>query len=428
MPILYISSDRALRPEASPVATRAQARDRPSAVEATVTTADQIQIRPFRIEIPQSDIEDLQHRLARTRYADELPPEEVATKVQGVPAPPGWEYGVPVGYVRERVERWRDAFDWRDREARLNEYPQFITQIDGQDIHFVHVRSSEPEATPLLLTHGWPNMFTEYLGLVGPLANPRANGGDPADAFHVVIPSIPGFGFSGPTRVRGWSAYRTAGAWAELMRRLGYDRYGTHGNDAGAIIGPILGELDRSHVMGVHVNQIFSFPTGEPAEFEGLTQEELGYLEFGRAFIEHAIHDRAQANQPQTLAHALADSPSGQLAWIGQLLGDAVPVDELLTIASLFWFTNTAASSARFYFENRAWFAAHQGERQGEVSTVPIGLASFAFDFRPIRKFAERDHSNIVHWSEFDHGGHWAAHDAPDTLIDDIRQFFRKVR
>ena len=392
-----------------------------------MTVTVETEVRPFTIEIPEADVDDLKIRLARTRYAEELPSTEFAGKIDGIPVPPGWEYGVPVSYVRERVDRWRSAFDWREHEARLNDYPQYVTTIDDLDIHFVHVRSPEPNATPLILTHGWPNMFTEYLGLVGPLTDPRAHGGDPTDAFHVVIPSIPGFGFSGPTRERGWNAARTAAAWAELMRRLGYERYGAHGNDAGAIVGPILGEMDRDHVIGVHVNQIFSFPRGEPGEFEGLTEEEVGYLQFGQAFIEHAIHDRSMANQPQTLAHALADSPAGQLAWMGQLLGDAVPEDDLLVIASLFWFTNTSASAARFYFENRAWFAAHQGEPQGVVTTVPIGLASFAYDFKPVRKFAERDHSNIVHWNDYDRGGHWAAHDAPDLLLSDIREFFRKV-
>jgi epoxide hydrolase len=384
-------------------------------------------IRPFKIEIPEEAVDDLQSRLRNTRFADELPPESFAGKLQGIPTPPGWEYGVPVGYVRERVERWRDAFDWREHEARLNGFPQFMTEIDGQDVQFVHVRSAEPDATPLILTHGWPNMFTEYLGLVGPLTDPVAHGGEAKDAFHVVIPSIPGFGFSGPTREPGWNAARTAQAWAQLMRRLGYERYGTHGNDAGAIVGPILGELNREHVIGVHVNQIFSFPTGTPGEFDGLTPEEVGSLQFGQAFVEHAIHDRSQANQPQTIAHGLADSPAGQLAWIGQLLGDAVPIDDLLEIASLFWFTNTSASSARFYFENRAWFATHVGERQRAVTTVPVGLASFAFDFRPIRKFVERDHSNVIHWNNYDRGGHWAAHDAPDLLVGDIREFYRKV-
>jgi pimeloyl-ACP methyl ester carboxylesterase len=386
------------------------------------------EIRPFTIDIPQADIDDLKGRLARTRYANELPAESFAGKLEGVPAPPGWEYGVPVGYVRERIDRWRDGFDWREHEARLNAYPQFITTIDGQQIHFVHVRSPESNATPLILTHGWPNLFIEYLGLVGELTDPAAHGGDPTDAFHVVIPSIPGFGFSGPTREPGWNAARTAAAWAALMSRLGYERYGAHGNDAGAIVSPILGELDGEHVIGVHVNQIFSFPKGEPGEFEGLTEAEMGYLQFGQAFIEHAIHDRSMSNQPQTLAHGLADSPAGQLAWMGQLLGDVVPVDDLLTIASLFWFTNTSASAARFYFENRAWFATHAGERQGAVTSVPIGLASFALDFKAIRKFADRDHANIVHWNDYDRGGHWAAHDAPDLLLADIREFFRRVR
>jgi pimeloyl-ACP methyl ester carboxylesterase len=393
-----------------------------------VQTELQTEMRPFTIQIPQADVDDLRSRLARTRYADELPAEEFAGKLEGIPAPPGWEYGVPVSYVQERVERWHDVFDWWEQERRLNGYPQSLTTIDGQDIHVVHVRSPEPDATPVILTHGWPNMFTEYLGLVGPLTDPAAHGGDRADAFHVVIPSIPGFGFSGPTRVPGWNAARTAEAWAELMRRLGYERYGVHGNDAGAIVGPLLGELDREHVIGVHVDQIFSFPRGETGEFDSLTEEEVGYLRFGQSFIEHAIHDRAMSNQPQTLAHGLADSPAGLVAWIGQLLGDAVPIDDLLTIASLFWFTNTSGSAARFYFENRAWFATHQGERQGAVTSVPIGLASFAYDFKPIRRFAERDHANIVHWNDYDRGGHWAAHDAPDLLIADIREFFRRFR
>jgi len=381
------------------------------------------EIKPFRIEIPQADLDDLNDRLARTRWAEELPVEEVAGQIEGIPAPPGWEYGVPLSYVRNLVTRWRDDFDWRAQEARLNEYPQFTTEIDGQNIHFVHVRSAEPNATPLILTHGWPNTFVEYLELVGPLTDPRAHGGDPAQAFHVVIPSIPGFGFSGPTHERGWNAARTAKAWAELMSRLGYDRYAVHGNDAGAIISPILGELDREHVIGVHVNQIFSFPKGEPGEFDGLTPEEFGSLQFGQAFIEHAIHDRSQANQPQTLAHALADSPSGQLAWIGQLLGDALTPDDILTNASIYWFTNTAASSARFYFENRDWFA----HAESGSTSVPIGLASFAYDFRPVRRFAERDHSNIVHWKTYERGGHWAAHDATDLLIGDIREFFAEL-
>ena len=239
------------------------------------------EIRPFRIQIPQADLDDLADRLARTRWANELPLD--TSGPQRGPIPPGWEYGVPVGYVRDLVDHWQHKYDWRAWEARLNQYPQFITEIDGQPIHFLHVRSPEPQATPLMLTHGWPNTFLEYLDLVAPLTDPLGHGGEPADAFHVVVPSMPGFAFSGPTREPGWDAQRTARAWAELMRRLGYDRYGAHGNDAGAIVAPLQGRVDPEHVIGVHVNQFFSFPSGDPAEFEGLTPEELQYLNFLQA-------------------------------------------------------------------------------------------------------------------------------------------------
>jgi pimeloyl-ACP methyl ester carboxylesterase len=383
------------------------------------TNAD---IRPFRIDVPQDDLDDLQYRLTHTRWANELPPEERGSGSQAGPVPPGWEYGVPVSYVKKLVEYWSDGYDWRNWETKLNKYPQFTTEIDGQNIHFLHIRSPEPDATPLILTHGWPNTVVEYLGLIGPLTDPHAHGGDPADAFDVVVPSLPGFAFSGPTTEAGWDAQRTAKAWAELMHRLGYDRYGAHGNDAGAIVAPLQGRIDPDHVIGVHVNQIFSFPSGDPAEFEGLTQEELQYLEFLQGFVERSVHDKAQGAQPQTIAHALADSPTGQLAWSGQLFGDALSPDEILTNVSIYWLTNTAASAARFYYENK------HAEQPSGLTTVPIGLASFAFDFRPIRRFAERDHANIVHWSEFDRGSHWAAHDAPDLLLDDIRRFFHRFR
>jgi epoxide hydrolase len=378
------------------------------------------QIQPFRIEVPQADLDDLADRLARTRWANELPLDTSAP--QTGPIPPGWEYGVPVGYVRDLVDHWRHHYDWRAWEARLNQLPQYTTTIDGQTIHFLHVRSPEPDALPLILTHGWPNTFLEYVEFVGPLTDPRAHGGDPSDAFDVVVPDLPGFGFSGPTGEPGWDAQRTARAWAELMARLGYARYGAHGNDAGAIVAPLQGRVDPDHVIGIHVDQLFSFPSGDPAEFEGLSAEDLGYLQFLQGFVAHAVHDKLQQAQPQTVAHALADSPAGQLAWSGQLFGNALSKDHILTNVAIYWLTNTAASAARFYYEN-----AH-ATQPTEPTTVPIGLASFAFDFRPIRKFAERDHANIVSWSEFDRGGHWAAHDAPDLLLGDIRQFFRRFR
>jgi pimeloyl-ACP methyl ester carboxylesterase len=382
----------------------------------------QKELRPFRIEIPQADLDDLQDRLVRTRWVNELPAKSFAAEVQTGPIPPGWEYGVPLQYVKERVEYWRDGYDWREWEDKLNGYPQFTTTIDGQNIHFVHVRSPEPDAGALILTHGWPNSFLEYLELVAPLTDPRTHGADPADAFHVVIPSIPGFGFSGPTEEPGWNRYRTARAWVELMRALGYDSYGTHGNDAGAYIAPEMGRIAPDEVVGVHVNQIFSFPSGDPAELEGLTEEELRYLEFLQNFDEEmSAFAKLQATKPQNAAHALADSPAGQLAWIGQLLGESVSRETVVTNAAIYWFTNTAASSARFYYED-----AH-AEHPKEPTTVPIGLASFAFDFKPLRRLAERDHKNIVSWNDFDRGGHWAAHDAPDLLVEDIRQFIRHL-
>jgi pimeloyl-ACP methyl ester carboxylesterase len=387
---------------------------------ANPTARTDTEIRPFRIEVPQADLDDLAERLARTRFANELPLD--TSRPPTGPIPPGWEYGVPLAYVRDLVDHWRQHYDWRAWEAKLNDYPQFTTTIDGQTIHFLHVRSAEPDALPLILSHGWPNTFLEYVDFVGPLTDPRAHGGDPADAFDVVIPDLPGFGFSGPTTEPGWDAQRTARAWAKLMARLGYQRYGVHGNDAGAIVAPLQGRVDPDHVIGIHVNQLFSFPSGDPAEFEGLSPEDLGYLQFLQGFVEHAVHDKLQQAQPQTVAHALADSPAGQLAWSGQLFGEALSKDEIITNVAIYWLTNTAASAARFYYEN------HHAEQPTGPTTVPIGLASFAFDFRPIRRFAERDHANIVSWSEFDRGSHWAAHDAPDLLLGDLRQFFRRFR
>ena len=378
------------------------------------------EIRPFRIDIPQADLDDLHERLVRTRFAQQLPDDPNPGPRTG-PVPPGWEYGVRVDYVRRLVEKWRDEYDWRAWERRLNQHPQFVTEIDGQDVHFLHVRSPEPDATPLILTHGWPNTVVEYLDLIGPLTDPRAHGGDPADAFHLVIPSIPGFGFSGPTHERGWGITRVARAWAELMRRLGYQRYGAHGNDAGSNISPEVGRQDPEHVIGVHVTQLFSFPHGTPGELDGLTEQELGYLEFlGKFNDEMSAFAVLQGTKPQNLAHALADSPAGQLGWIAQLLS-ATDDEHVLTNATIYWLTNTSASSGRLYYEQR-----HEAPAT-EPTTTPTGLASFGYDFRPLRRFAERDHANIVSWNEYDRGSHWATQDAPDLLVDDLRGFFREL-
>ncbi|HEX2037581.1 MAG TPA: epoxide hydrolase [Chloroflexota bacterium] len=368
------------------------------------------EIRPFRIDIPQAALDDLRARLARPRWPDELP---------GV----GDRYGVTVEYVKGLADYWREGYDWRAWEGRLNAYPQFTTTIDGQNIHFLHVRSPEPEALPLILTHGWPGSIVEFIDVIGPLSDPRAHGGDPADAFHLVIPSLPGYGFSGPTHETGWGNLRIARAWATLMARLGYTRYGAAGNDAGSMISPEVGRIDADHVLGVHVTQLFSFPSGDPAELQDLSPEEQRELETLQWFYQNKFSfNMLMSQQPQTLAFALMDSPVGLLAWNGQLLGDDLDPDFALTNVMLYWLTGTAASAARIYYEN-----AH-ATPPAEPTTTPTGLAAFGGDFSGIRRFAERDHKNIISWNVYERGGHFAAHKVPDVLVGDMRQFFRRLR
>lgn len=368
------------------------------------------EISPFRIETPQSDLDDLADRLDRTRWTNELPGAK-------------GDYGVPLDRMKDLVDYWRNGYDWRDWEARLNAHPQFTTTIDGQRVHFLHVRSPEPGATPLILTHGWPMSVVEYLDVIGPLSDPRAHGGDPADAFHLVIPHLPGFGFSGPTTEPGWSRYRVARAWAELMRRLGYERYGAHGNDAGSLVSPEVGRADPEHVIGVHVTQVFSFPSGDPAELEGLDEEDMGRVRYLQWFMANkGAFGALQSTEPQTLAHAMADSPAGQLAWSMQLFGDTVSRDYALSNVMIYWLTNTAASAARLYYED-----AHAIPPEGPT-TVPLGLANFADDFQSIRPLAERDHRNIVSWNTYDSGSHFGAHNVPELLVEDLRAFFRRLR
>jgi len=381
-------------------------------------------IRPFRIEIPQAELDDLRDRLARTRWPDELPGA-------------GWDYGIPLGYLRELADHWRTAYDWREHEARLNAFPQFTTTIDGANLHFLHVRSPEPDALPLIVTHGWPGSVVEFMRVLGPLTDPRAHGGDPADAFHVVAPSIPGFGFSGPTPERGWNIARVTRAFAELMERLGYQRYGAQGGDFGAIISPDLGRVAPDRVVGVHVNaaSVGFIPMGpvdeaELATFSDVERARLGLLRNFRT--EEWGYNAIQSTRPQTLAYGLTDSPAGQLAWIAEkfrmwtdpsaeLPDDAVDRDHLLTNVSVYWLTGTAGSSARLYHEN-----AHGGWAPPLRSPVPTGVAAFAQD-PAIRRYAEQANT-IVHWSDFDCGGHFAAMETPDLLVDDVREFFRRLR
>lgn len=380
------------------------------------------EIRPFRIDIPQADLDDLRQRLDRTRWGAQLPGA-------------GWERGVPVDYLRDLAQYWGSGYDWRKHEEQLNAYPQFLTGIDGLDVHFLHVRSAEPGAFPLVLTHGWPGSVVEFLDVIGPLTDPRAHGGDPADAFHLVIPSLPGFGFSGPIREAGWDSRRIATAFAELMHRLGYRRYGAQGGDFGAFISPDLGRVDPEHVAGVHVNAATMgfIPWGEldPVELAELTDAEKVRLDRMKAFLSEGNgYFQIQATRPQTLAHGLSDSPAGQLAWIvekfkewthgGGLPQDAIDRDRILTNVMLYWLTGTAGSAANIYYESM------HSSNWPTPSTVPTGVAVFAEDIA-IRRYAERG-NNIVHWSEFSRGGHFAALEAPDLLVDDVRVFFRGLR
>jgi epoxide hydrolase len=387
-----------------------------------MTNPNANKIEEFRIDIPQADLDDLADRLARTRWPSTLPG-------------PVWERGVPVSYLRELAEYWRGGFDWRAREARLNSWPQYITQIDGQKIHFLHVRSPEPDATPLLLLHGWPGSVMEFTRVIGPLSDPRAHSDASAPAFDLVIPSLPGFGFSGPVTEPGWGSRRMAAALAELMRQLGYRRYGAQGGDYGAFVGPDLGRVDPEHVIGIHVNAATMgfIPFGDIPEQDQATFTDLEKQRVQR--LQHYMTDgngyfQIQSTRPQTLSYALTDSPAGQLAWIVEkfkewtnsghaLPEDAIPRDEILADVSVYWFTGTAGSAANMYYETM-----HSGDWP-TPSGVPTGVAVFAEDVA-IRRYAEGA-NNIVHWSDFETGGHFAALETPDLLVQDVRAFFASL-
>jgi pimeloyl-ACP methyl ester carboxylesterase len=382
------------------------------------TAATTGEIRPFRIEISDAELEDLHDRLARTRFPDELP---------GV----GWSYGVALDFVKDMTEYWRTSFDWRKQEALLNEIPQFTTTIDGTNVHFLHVRSPEPNAMPLILSHGWPGTVAEFLDVIGPLSDPRSYGGDPADAFDLVIPSVPGYGFSGPPTETGWDAARIARAWDELAKRLGYDRYGAHGGDLGSQISRELGILKPQGLVGVHVLQIFAFPSGDPEEMARMDEFEREGMKNLENFEENSGYLKIHQTRPQTLAYGLTDSPAGLLAWNTELFAgfggqaaETLDRDRFLTHVSIYWFTATAGSAAREYREDARSGAGYREEPKNET---PTGVAVFPFDFISVRAFAERA-NNIVHWSQMDRGGHFAASDAPDLLTEDLRTFFRRFR
>ena len=371
-------------------------------------------ITQTQTSVGQGELDDLNRRIDAFRWPVEL-------------AGAGWEYGVEQGYLRRLAAYWRDGFDWREQERRLNAVPQYTTVIDGHPVHFLHARSADPEAVPLILTHGWPSTVADFLDVVGPLTDPAGHGARGAPAFHVVAPSIPGFPFSGPPRDRGWDSPRVARTWAELMSRLGYERYLAQGGDAGAIISPELARAFPDRVLGVHVNALVgAMPDWESENpLEGLTEEQAArvYAQ-GAEWEQRSGYAVVNSTRPHTVGYALNDSPVGLLAWNmewfvdydpGRGVQTPVSDDALLTNVTAFWLTGTAPSAARLYKESGDEFFG------GPVSGVPTAVAVFPGD-GALRPFAERS-NRVVRWTEFDRGGHFAALQAPDLLVGDIRAF-----
>lgn len=379
-------------------------------------------IAPFEVRVPEAVLADLGLRLDRTRFPNQ---------VTGA----GWEQGTELSYLQELLAYWRDGYDWRAQEARLNQLDHHTTTIDGQNIHFVHARSAHPDAMPLLLSHGWPGSVVEFLDVFGPLTDPVAHGGVAADAFHVVAPSLPGFAFSGPTSERGWHPRRMAEAFAELMATLGYERYGVQGGDWGSIICADLADLHPDRVMGLHLNLVIIGPPegDDPAT---LTPAELEGIAAGRAWRRTGVgYQEIQGTRPQSLGYGLDDSPAALAAWItekfrewsdcGGEIERSFTKDQLLTNVMVYWVTGTGASSLRIYYEMRQAGAAALPQAYVKV---PTGVALYPGEnSHPPRRWVEHRY-NVTHWAELPRGGHFAAMEVPDIFVDDVRTFFRTVR
>ena len=375
-------------------------------------------IRPFTVAIPDSEIADLKQRLARTRWPD---PETVDD----------WSQGVRLENARSLVHHWEHDYDWRRFEAELNAHPQFLTEIDGLDIHFIHVRSANPNAMPLLLTHGWPGSIVEFLKLIGPLTDPVSFGGDAADSFDVVIPSLPGFGFSQKPTETGWTVPRIATAWAELMKRLGYRKWAAQGGDWGSVVTTALGAMRPEGLLGIHLNTQYAFPERIP---ETLTPEQRHAVETLALYTgELGGSNHLQSTKPETVGFALADSPAGQAAWIYEkfqsktdnqgLAEDVLGVDDMLDAISLYWFTNSAASSGRIYWENRS------GTLAGPKLALPVAVTVFPGDIPLLpRSWIEDTYSDLIHYGEAEKGGHFAALEQPEILVGEIRTGLRALR
>lgn len=411
-----------------------------------MNTAQEIQ--PFRIEIPDEQIAELDARIAATRWPSEL------TDV-------GWDRGVPVEYLKELSHYWRTGYDWRSHEAALNALPQFTTVIEGQTVHFLHVRSTEPDATPLLLLHGWPGSFVDFAEVLGPLSDPAAHGADRSGAFDLVIPSLPGFGFSTPLAGPGMNAAKMAGVFLQLMSALGYQQFGVQGYDTGSWVAPEVAKQAPERVIGVHLNAAVSFPIGLEGETEGLSDADQARWDIMQNFNDGYL--QCNAKRPQTVAYGLHDSPVGLLAWIVEKYKElshpeeALPEqvldrDLMLTNISIYWFTGTVGTAAQIYYEEisasdwaeaDSWGAVDQSGEAGteqwaqddgtepasesfswapDKGTTPTAFLLSAHDVT-VRRWADRDH-RIVRWTELGEGGHFLAMERPDLLVGDVREFF----
>jgi epoxide hydrolase len=380
------------------------------------------EILPFRIEVPEEQLDDLRRRLRHTRWPE-------AETVQGSAEP--WSQGMPLHFAQELSRYWLEEYDWRATEARINEFPQYRTVLDGLGVHFLHVRSRHDHAMPLVLTHGWPGSVVEFLDVIGPLTDPTAHGGDAADAFHVVVPSLPGFGFSDKPDHTGWGIPRIAQAWEQLMLRLGYDRYFAQGGDWGSMVTAAIAAGHPSHVAGIHLNMPIVLP--DPETMDSLSEAELAALgAFDHYQKQESGYSTQQASRPQTLAYGLADSPVGQMAWVAEKFwawtdceGDPLNVltkDHLLDNVMLYWLTNSAASSARLYWESF-------NDLDVREVAVPAACSIFPHEiFRTSRRWAEKRFGDLRHFNELDKGGHFAAFEQPELFVDELRTAFRTMR
>lgn len=374
-------------------------------------------IESFTIAATDEQLADLRRRLAATRW----PEAELVDD---------WSQGIPLAYVREVCEYWANDYDWRERERLLNRFDHYRTTIDGVGIHFIHQRSPHAEARPLLITHGWPGSIVEFHKVIEPLVDPVAHGGEASDAFHVIAPSLPGFGFSDKPTETGWGVEKIAETWTALMQRLGYDRYLAQGGDWGSAVTAAIGAQDPEHCAGIHVHMPWVRP--DPATMDDLTDEErdgLAAIKFYQDW--DSGYAKQQGTRPQTLAYGLADSPSGQVAWILEKFyawtdnsgspEDVLTRDELLDNVMLYWLTESAASSARIYWESF-------GKQRGEFVDVPMGASIFPKEIvRPSRRWAEQRYGNIIYWNRLDRGGHFAAFEQPELYVQEIRSWARLI-